>query len=245
MSDERDPFKQLAKFADPEPDPVIMNATIAQSREAFLRRSASTPQASSFGTWLMQSANWLMPASAGVAALVVGIAIAPGIMQSSAPVTPEPLPMEAPSLSRSADQMAIAPSDAPTPATRMGMQPQPGQPPAAPAAELPSIVSYFQGDGVRVGSRLDAEALELFLPDISGDEMIDAQNVMPGEEIEILAAFAIPDRDLFAVQLRVDDVRFWRIFAQTEGGYRREPELSRQVSNAASQAEVIERLAAD
>ena len=105
-------------------------------------------------------------------------------------------------------------------------------------------MSSFQGDGIVIGTRLDATALEIYLPEISGEQTIDVQSVMPGETVEILSAFATPDGALIAVQFRVNDVRFWRLYSKLDGTFARDPERSKLVSNAPDKAEVNRRLAA-
>ena len=76
MTDKRDPFELLPRFVDPEPDTVIMDATIAQSREAFLNRQNKAPDRSGPALWFRRSAHWLAPASIGALAAVVAIAMA-------------------------------------------------------------------------------------------------------------------------------------------------------------------------
>lgn len=247
MSQDRDPFTILSRLPDPEPDPVVMNATIAQSREAFannrLRAARDTPL--SWGNWLRRSALWLVPAGAGAAALAVAIVIAPGLMQTqSVPernlVADRPMPSPSPELSRSADRPG-APS-APDAGIRMGVQPMPGQAPAEPQQTFGLI---FEGNDIRIGMYLSNHALELYLPDTAGQPVLDTQGIVPGEEVELLAAFQRPDENLIAVRFRVDNTRFWRIYRPVDGVYARDVELSRLVSDAEDQAEVERRLAAN
>jgi hypothetical protein len=250
MTGDRDPFELLPNFVDPEPDPAIMHAVIAQSRDAFAnRRPTSQGEPVTFGRWLRRSATWLMPAGLGVAALVVAMVVAPGLMQTNSGSGTDrdviaDLPTDAPPNSTTLSRGEDLPADAasPNPGTRMGMQPGPGVS-RVPIEPLPQTVSSFEGDGVVIGTRLDAEAMEIFLPELSGEQTIDVQSVMPGEEIEILSAFATPDSDLVAVHFRVNDVRFWRIYHLVDGKYGRDPERSQRVSDAADKAEVERRLA--
>ena len=249
MSRSRDPFELMPQFTDPEPDPVVMNATIAQSRDAFAnRRPSSHATAHSVSRWFGQSARWLMPVGVGVAALVVALVVAPGLlptntgMGSSRDVVAD-APTATPPSSTTLSRGAGLPADE-TPSnsgTRMGMQPGPGAS-QAPIEAAPQTVSRFEGDGVVIGTRLDATAMEIFLPEISGEQTIDVQGMLPGEEIELLSAFAQPDEDLVAVQFRVNDVRFWRIYHLVDGKYGRDPQRSQLVSNAADKAEVERRL---
>lgn len=247
MTQDRDPFDLLPRFVDPEPDPVVMNAVIAQSRDAFANRKAQTRRNGpfSFLNWFRKPAGWLMTSGAVAAALALAVVFVPDRsivspdgrdMVAERPVDTSP---DSSVLSRGPGEVGDAPSqDA---GTRFGAQPPPGAGQIL-SEPLPQIVSRFAGDGVLIGTRLDASALEIFLPDISGEETIDAQSVMPGEQVEILAAFAQPDADLIAVHFRVDDVRFWRIYQLVEGEYRRDPERSSLVSDAADDAEVRQRL---
>ena len=248
MNQDRDPFELLPNFVDPEPDPVVMRAVIAQSSSAFAnRRQPARSEQNSFARWWRNSARWLMPAGVGVAAAAVALVVAPGMMQNAVdPVADReviadlPTPEPSTQLSRSAEVRTHSPSQEAAP--RMGMQPVPGAAPA-PVEALPQLISTYEGDGVRIGTRLDATALELYLPDISGEDTIDVQGLVPGEQIEILAAFAQQDADLIAVHFRVDDVRFWRIYHLVDGKYGRDPERSKLVSDAPDRAEVERRLA--
>jgi hypothetical protein len=250
MTRDRDPFELLPNFVDPEPDTVVMHATIAQSRDAFAnRRLASHAKTYSVFRWFGQSARWLMPVGVGVAALIVALVVAPGLL----PTTTE--------IGKSRDMVADAPAAKPpgpttlsrgdglpadeTPSnsgTRMGMQPGPGAT-QAPVEAVPQTISRLEGDGVVIGTRLDATGMEIFLPEISGEQTIDVQGVMPGEAIELLSAFAQPDNEVVAVQFRVNDVRFWRIYHLVDGRYARDPQRSQRVSNAADRADVERRLA--
>lgn len=250
MNSDRDPLERMPQFLDPEPDPAVMHATIAQSREAFAkRRHPPQANANSVAHWFRQPVRWLIPVGVGVAALVVALLFAPGLLPNNvgtgsgrdtvadAPVTTPP---GSTTLSRGDGLPA---EDAPSNSgTRMGMQPSPGGS-QAPIEAVPQTISRFEGDGVVIGTRLDATALEIFLPEISGEQTIDVQGIMPGEEVELLSAFAQPDKDIVAVQFRVNDVRFWRIYHLVNGKYARDPQRSQSVSNAADRADVERRLA--
>lgn len=252
MTGERDPFELLPRFVDPEPDAVIMNATIAQSREAFLRRQNNTPARSGLSSWFRRSAIWFAPAGMGAVAIVMAIVAAPGLMRTppTAPATervadaPSVAPPASPgetSLSRGDTQLADAPSADAAPAsggTRMGMLPG-GQ---APAALPPQVISTFEGSNVRIGLRLSTMALELYLPDISGEATIDTQAIFAGEEIEVLEAFRIEARDIVAIRFRTNESLFWRIYRPVDGDYVRDMDLSAQVSDAVDQRDVESRL---
>lgn len=251
MSPNRDPFELMARFVDPEPDPILMKATIAQSRAAFASRAMVRARPNSVLDWLRQSSSWLAPVGVAAAAFTLVVMLAPALNPASQTVPADreivaDRPISAPpagetTLSRGSGQLAIAPPS--NSGNRMGMtQSSTGQ---RPIEKLPQLISFFEGDGLRIGLRLDVEALEIYLPDISGERTIDAQNVMPGEQIEVLAAFAQPDKGLIALQIRVDDVRSWRIYRLIDGNYGRDPERSTRVSNAPDRAEVERRLAAD
>ncbi len=256
MTDKRDPFELLPRFVDPEPDPVIMNATIAQSREAFARRQNKAPERAGLALWLRRSAHWLAPAGIGALAVVVAIVAAPALMRTepTAPASPEQVadaPSVAPpsspgdtTLSRGNNQIADTPAADAAPAdggTRMGMLPGGEAPGEAP----PQVISTLEGSNVRIGLRLSTMALELYLPDISGEQTIDTQAIFSGEEIEVLEAFWMEDRDIVAVQFRADDSRFWRIYRPIDGAYERDTDLSALVSDAADQSEVESRLPAE
>lgn len=249
MSENRDPFELLPGFTDPEPDPVVMNATIARSREAFTNGRALSDRSRqlTFIEWARRSANWLAPVGAVAIAAAVVIAIVPSLSPSSRTDTADrelvadrPLVRpSAPTLSRGGEQLIETPNQN-SAGNRMGMTvPQGGE--TLNREPLPQIVSSYQGDNIRLGLRLDAEALEIYLPDVSGEQILDAQNVMPGEQIEILSAARLMS-DLIAVHFKVGDSRFWRIYAQTDGAYHRDPARSTLVSDAADKAEVERRL---
>ena len=228
MRQDRDPFELLRNVTAPEPDPVVMQAVIAQSGEAFAHRRDAPPRinGSWLSRWLADPLSRLVVTGAAAAALVIVLLIAPQI----APTYPDSRGV--------ATRSPAAPgTDA---GTRLGMQPLPGGRPQP--APLPQLISTFQGDGVLIGTRLDATGLEIYLPDISGEQTIDVQGLVPGEQIEILSAFAPQGQDLVAIQIRVDDVRFWRIYQPFDGQYARDPERSRLVSDAPDRVEVERRL---
>lgn len=224
MSAARDPFSLLRDLPEPQPDPVVMNAVIAQSAEAFSRREGAAAQgksvrrANGFG-WF----SWLLPAACAALGLFAGVALAPLLGPG----------MQAP---QSETAMAEAPADE---VVRMGAQPGPrlGPPPAGS-----SMVTYFDGDAIRIGARFAANTLALFLPELGGDAVIDQQPMAPGEEIEILGAFRMTDPDRVAVRLRVNDLRFWRIYTPAAGSYARDTELSALVSSAEDEAAVRDML---
>lgn len=51
-------------------------------------------------------------------------------------------------------------------------------------------------------------ALELYLPEITGEAAIDRQAIMAGEEIEVLEAFRMDARDIVAIRFRADESLF-------------------------------------
>lgn len=243
MSANRDPFELLPHFVDPEPDPVVMKATIAQSRDAFSRRShpVAGGQSRAVSDWVRNSLSWLIPAGAGALALVAAIVVTPSLMDTGNRQNDQMVADSAdampPTLSRG-DNI----SDTPTPGTggvRMGMQPPPG---VASQDLVPQAETIFSGDNIRITVRPTPSALELYLPDIAGAPLIDSQGVLPGESVEVLAAFQMSEPSLVAVRLRVDDSFFWRIYRQTEGAFTRDTALSALVSDAADRAEVEQRI---
>lgn len=249
MTQDRDPFELLRQFQDPEPDPVVMNAVIAQSRDAYVRNYGQVSKDGKPGMldWLRRSASWMIPAGAAAAAVVVAVAIVP-VMMRTAPGpaeqselvadSPDALPSVAPpstQLSRSPEPVTDRPADG---GTRMGMQPGPGQPPAQPV----STTSVFEGDGVRVGMRSSGSLVELYLPDLTGDQVIDTQAVFADEELELVAAFLMPEQNIVAIRFRVNAERFWRVYRLADGAYVRDAELSQRASDAADASEVERRL---
>lgn len=246
MSKERDHLDLLQYFLDPEPDPVVMQAVISQSRERFANRRPSLASEENSPSFLMRFVFWLLPvgvATFAAALMVTAYLLQPGlptdrsrdvIAELPAPASPDPS-----ELSRGSDiPGGQAPSD---PSRRLGAQavPNGGQ---RPIDALPQIVSRFEGDGVVIGTRRDATGLEIYLPELSGERTIDVQGLMPGEDAEILSAFALPASDLVAIRFRVGDVRFWRIYHLVDGKYGRDPERSKLVSDAQDKAEVERRL---
>lgn len=247
MSRDRDHLDLLQYFVDPEPDPVVMQAVISQSREKFVNRRPSLAAKTSSPSLLMRRfAVWLLPVGVATfagALMVTAYLLQPGlptdrsrdvIAEVPAPASPNPN-----ELSRGNDiPSGQAPADT---SRRLGAQsvPNVGQ---RPIDALPQIVSRFEGDGVVIGTRIDASGLEIYLPELSGEQTIDVQGLMPGEHAEVLSAFALPEPDLVAIRFRVGDVRFWRIYHPVDGKYGRDPERSKLVSDAQDRAEVVRRL---
>lgn len=247
MSRDRDHLVLLQYFVDPEPDPVVMQAVISQSREKFAnRRPSFAGEVNSPSLLMRRFAFWLLPVGVATfagALMVTAYLLQPGLgtdtnrdVIAEVPAPPEPNPTE---LSRGNDSPGgQAPADT---SRRLGAQsvPNAGQ---TPIEALPQIVSRFEGDGIVIGTRLDTTGLEIYLPDLSGEQTIDVQALMPGEHAQILDAFAQPESDLIAIHLRAGDVRFWRIYHLVDGKYVRDPELSKLVSDARDRAEVERRL---
>ncbi len=243
MSPDRDPFDLLAHLPDAEPDPAIMQATIAQSREAFAQRQRpSRTVAQARPGWFDRLRTWMAPAAIGVVAVVAAIVVAPGVMrQPSAPPAPAGMPADEapPQLSRAPADETVAEAPAAEPPRRMGMQPPPAPSIAAPEAEQMAI---FEGEDIRIGTRLAATGLDLLFPDLSGDQVVDSQPLLPGEEIALLDAFRLPGPDLVAVRFHVDQEQFWRVYRRVEGTYARDAALSELASDAPDAAEARRRL---
>ncbi|KKB08661.1 hypothetical protein [Devosia chinhatensis] len=244
MSQDRDPFERLHQVTGPEPDPVIMNAVIAQSRDAFIRNAArrKTKTSPVLG-WLSQSGRWLVPAGAGAVALVAALVVAPGLINTS-PEAPADASQvaDAPSVTSPTVSRSPERSESADGTIRMGVQPGPGQ---APTTAAPVIVSVFEGEGVRIGMRMAPTLTEFYLADAPGEPIIDSQVVLTGEELELLEAARLTDMDLIALRMRVDETRFWRVYSPLVGAYARDPDLSEIVSDATDRAEVERRLLAE
>lgn len=247
MSKDRDHLELLPYFVDPEPDPVVMRAVISQSRENFVnRRTSLAGKVSSPSLLMRRFVFWLLPV--GVATFAGGLMVTAYLLQPGLPTDrsrdviaelPAPASPAPTELSRGSDiPGGQAPADT---SRRLGAQavPNGGQ---RPIDALPQIVSRFEGDGVVIGTRRDATGLEIYLPELSGEETIDVQGLMPGEDAEILGAFALPASDLVAIRFRAGDVRFWRIYHRVDGKYGRDPDRSKLVSDAQDRAEVERRL---
>ncbi|EKF61545.1 hypothetical protein QWE_00035 [Agrobacterium albertimagni AOL15] len=247
MSKDRDHLELLQYLVAPEPDPVVMQAVISQSRENFVnRRPSLAGEVSSPSLLMRRFAVWLLPVGVATfagALMVTAYLLQPGpgtdrsrdvIAEVPAPASPDPT-----ELSRGNDvPRGQTPADT---SRRLGAQslPSAGQ---RPIGALPQIVSRFEGDGVVIGTRRDATGLEIYLPELSGEETIDVQGLMPGEDAEILGAFALPASNLVAIRFGAGDVRFWRIYHRVDGKYGRDPERSKLVSDAQDRAEVERRL---
>lgn len=247
---ERDPFDLLPGFVDPEPDPAIMIATIAQSREAFLRRGG-TGKRRSLWTRLRQSSGWRLPAGAGVLALVAAIVVAPNLAPR-APVAPTDAPTVA-------DGPVVVSPDQPTPqapaiatgpeqaapggGTRMGMQPAPAHSSGSGSMPARESSSIFDGSNVRVEVRQTASMLEIYLPEIAPTAPIDSQVLLSGEEASVVGAFQIEDREIVAIQLDLDGTLVWRAYRPVDGAYTRDSALSDRVADAPDEAEARARLA--
>jgi hypothetical protein len=253
MTARQDPFSLLNALPEPQPDPVLMNAVIAQSAAEFSRRrtEANRPRNRPFFPRSGLLA-WLVPTCCAAFGVVAGIALAPmmgptvqidrsgDMVVAEAPPSPADLP---PTLSRGAPAPdAETQSPGTGEVVRMGAQsgPRLGPPPAQSA-----MVTTFAGEDVRVGARFTATTLALFLPDLSGDAIIDQQGMLPGEEIEILAAFRQTDPDRVAIRLRVNAQSFWRVYEPENGAYTRNAALSARVATAETSADVRELLTQD
>lgn len=248
MSQDRDHFELLRYFVDPEPDPVVMQAVISQSREKFAnRRPSFANETNSHSPWMRRFALWLLPV--GVATFAGALMVSTYLLQPGLGTdtnrdviaeVPAPGAPKSTELSRGNDMLADqAPADT---SRRLGAQSVPSDGQEA-IETVPQIVSRFEGDGVIIGTRLDTTGLEIYLPDLSGEQTIDVQGLMPGEHAEILNAFAQPEKsDLVAIHLRIGDVRFWRIYHLVDRKYGRDPERSKLVSDARDRVEVERRL---
>lgn len=254
MSVGRDPFNLLPQFSDPDPDPIVMSATIAQSREAFVRRQSqhSRVQAGRWRSWLRRSSVCLAPAGAAALAIVAAIVVVPVMMRTptesavSEQVVADGLAVAPPVLPRDIDSMITDAPDQPAQnsgGARLSMQPGPGQSQQADPHSLP--MSIFTGDEVRLGFRLTQSALLLYLPNISTEVPIENQGVVPGEEVEILEAFALSEQDLVAVWIRVDNARFWRAYRPVNSVYGRDARRTAIILDAPDQAEARRRLSAE
>lgn len=248
MTQDRDPFELLPRFVDPEPDPVTMNATIAQSREAFLRaqgRAVRHPP-ESFSVWVRQSVSWLIPAGAGAVALVAAVVVAPSLTPTTPLGTPDEPVIADQSDARTPDQPIQAEPAVPTGTqgggVRMGMQPAPGQAGAGTSVARERTI-FFDGADIRVETRMAASTLELYLPDIAPDTAIDSQVVLTGEDVSVVGAFQTTDSDIVAIQLSVNDEAFWSAYRPVDGIYTRDADLTALISDAADEAEARQRLA--
>ncbi|MHA6690907.1 hypothetical protein [Devosia sp. A449] len=245
---ERDPFDLLPQFADPEPDPVVMQAVIAQSREAFARRQTRRAAAERglwdrLRAWLRVSPGWLVPAGIGVFGVVMALAVVPGLMMTSP---------SGPALDHAVAEAPTAQPPAmsePGPALlrgdgiRMGAQPGPGGRPIEPDA---APMTIFDGDGVQLGYRVTPAEMLIYRLDADTEQLVDAQPLVPGEQSDIRGAFvtSLGQLDLLGAQIRVDDSVFWRVYRLVDGAYARDLELSALIADAPDQAEAERRLAA-
>lgn len=256
MSAGRDPFDELSRHRDPDADPAIMQATIAQSVAAFRARPAHVVPHGGIRAWLhnrLPSAGWRAPVGVGAFAVVAMLVALPVALRTTPPET--------------VTDMEAAPSpDAPSTqaergagATRsMGLRPPPERSRALAPAQEPALAptpapapppegpgSVFEGRDVRVGSRLIPSALELFLPDISGERAIDNLALVPGAQAQVLSAFRLPERGLVAISLRVDRARFWIAYRLVDGAYVRDAASTARIGDAPDDAEAQRRLVAD
>lgn len=237
MSTGRDPFAELSHHRDPEPDPAVMREAIGRSVDAFVLQRRQSVRKNHAGGWLkrfLPSTRWRVPVGMGAFAVVALVGALP-VALHNLPFAPN------------AAQEAFAPSDAPmaqrergaaAPA-RMGARPLPAPAPPQPVEEPMSI---FTGEDVRVGFRLSQSELALFLPDLGVEQAIDSRGLVPGEVAEILDAFKLPNRDLVAIRLRVDDTRFWRVYRPVDGAYARDADLTSRLSGVSDRAEARQRL---
>lgn len=234
---DRDHLKLLPAVKEPDPDPEVMKAVIAQSRDAFERRQNRPPVKPRPGARLRQSLRWLIPLAAGAVAVLAVVLVGPGLMvgprgEGEGDTVVADAPAAAPTLSRGGDT-------SPEGGVRLGARGPQGQPEVDPQT-LP--MSVFAGDEVRIGFRLTPEALWLYLPDTASENPIDSQGLLPGEEAEVLAAFALPEEGFVVVRIRVNEAWFWRVYTATDGVFTRDAGLSALISDAPDQAEATQRL---
>jgi hypothetical protein len=238
---ERDPFELLPQFVDPDPDPVVMQAAIARSREAFAQRQArhagGTRWLVRLRDWLQTSPGWLMPAGIGALGIVVALAVVPGLMMTSSP---------GPTLSSGGEPVL---SEAPAQPAQNGMV-RMGTQPNVSRQTIDSTVApmaIFAGGGVRLGYRSTPAELQIYRLDDNGEQLVDTQPLMPGEQGDIRGGFVVTtpgQPEILAVQIGVDDAAFWRAYRLTGAAYARDAELSALVLDAPDQAEAERRLTA-
>ena len=263
---DRDPFELLPGLIDPEPDPGVMRATIAASREAFLRRQQGGRTVGPgwherLADWLRSRRNWMAPVAAGAFAAALAVAILPGpLMTPERPdavgdgeqVADLPAPAVPPdtalSRGRDADSEAVAePLPAPTGPIRMGAQPAPDAPP--PDRDLADLspMQIVHGDGdLRLGYRFVADRLDLFLLDeAAGGRQIDSIPVPPGASGRPGEAFILrrDGAEILVVQTELGDDTAWHAYEVTDGSIGRNEALSARIADASDRREVEARLA--
>ncbi|WLS05885.1 hypothetical protein [Shinella oryzae] len=237
-----DPFELLQHIVAPEPDAEAMKATIAQSREAFIGRSASrTAHGRSWADRMQDWRFWLVPAGATALVVIAAIAFAPELIpgrdRQTGPLVADSGGDDTPPTFSRSRQTAESNPAAKKDGERMGMRPAPGTSP-----DTPATATIVDGDNIRIGVRSTPSLLELYLPDMVGAPVIDQQGVLPGELAKVVTAFEMKQMGAIAVRFQSDDVRFWRIYRKIDGVFKRDPELSGVVSDAPDRTEVERRL---
>ncbi len=142
MSPKRDPLFSLAKMEIPAPDETRKHQVLSAARDSFQsegnasRARRTGKQSFAWQRFLAQSRNWLLPAGAGLAAVVATVALLPGLYPSTVANSPPPplseMAQPEPAAPRPAARPPVASTDTPiqnearpAPSTQMGAARQP------------------------------------------------------------------------------------------------------------------------
>jgi hypothetical protein len=264
---DRDPFEPLDRLPDPEPDPEVMRANIAASREAFARRAA-TAKPLRQGWWarlretLSNPSGWLVPAGVGAFAAVMAIAVLPGVLtqpavlengqrqqatSESARERAAPAMAEAPSAAADAEALAVPATPQADAGVRFGAAPAPA--PAEPptfADVDPGSLEIHAEDDIRLGYRLEDGFYSLFMLTDEGALAMDARAV-DAETISILDALRVPgapgEAEILAVETQNGtEPPVWDAYRFAPTGISRDAELSALIADAPDTAEVEDRI---
>lgn len=221
-----DPLDLLRRLPAPEPDPARMRATIAAARARFADGAPSRPDPRRRG-WLI----WLVPATAGLAALAL---VAVTMPQTDSPRLAGSDPAnEEPALARD----GAAPSG-----PIMGARPP--QTAAPSGRELPPPTQTHDFDGFQIVVHDQDGAVSLsFLRDGTATPF-DRRSLEPGAGFALLDAFLTTSDqgEFLLLQSRIGDVVNWDVFTIGPDGIRLSGALSMRVHDAPDRAAAARRL---
>lgn len=253
-----DPFAELAQLSVPEPDAEIRRATIAASREAFARARTPQPKASwsdRMRAFLHSPRQWVAPLGVTAFGMVAAVAILPDFL-APVPDLIEPTMSEMAAPAAPAAPAASAPmADAPAIAVQQETVPVEALKRRAPGASLSlapapsmaiapssgSALTVFVGDGVEIGTRVEAATVKIYRIDDGVETLLDTRSIGAGVISVVAAVQIVPsDNGADVVAIETADRSGSRWDAYVDGTH--SAELSAVIADATTAAEVERRL---
>jgi len=256
---ERDPFSVLARLPVPEPNEAAVRAVVAASRSAFLRRAHAGPSAAGHGMFARLKERfgrfppWMVRGGLGLAGTVVAAAVLAVILmlQEDLDTPPgEPSVAEAPAGEAPADAAGPGAPESPLPGSvRMGAQPTPPGQPVAPAVVPDSgegALDPFEGDRIRLGSRLEGDQFAIYLIWDGGRRLLGQVAAEPGQEIVDATRYPRPRGEPEVIAVATGGpggaTRTWAAFLLDQSSARLDPELTEVLVGATDAADVEQRI---